>query len=444
MARPSASRREFIRIATACTAGLGAAEWASRSTFAEDSSGSIAPNERLGIGVIGTGGMGSGHLGWLIEQADLEVLAVCDVDQGHLANAVETVTQRHGKGSCQGFADFRQLLAKPEIDAVWVTTPDHWHALVSIAAIEAGKDVYCEKPLTNSVGEGIALRNAVKRSDRILQCGSHERSNNDVRFACELVRNGRLGKIHTIRINLPCVEDHHNQARERSGKLKRVSPPSELNYDMWLGHTPEIPYAENRCHFWWRFNTQFGGGEMTDRGAHVIDIAQLALGMDHSGPIEFRAKGTPLPGELYNACLDFEFENTYANGIRIIGQSSGTRGLKIEGEKGSIFIHIHGGKLEAEPSSLLNEVIGDKEIHLGRTPDHKRNFLDAVRARDPNAPFAHVEVGHRTATICHLNNLAMRLGRTLKWDPESEKIVGDNEAQSLLMPKMRQPWSIKT
>lgn len=438
----TSSRRDFLRVATACTAGLGVSGLGVGIALGDEKARPGSANDRLGIGVIGTGGMGSGHLGWLIEQPDLEVRAVCDVDSSHLAGALETVANRHGKGNCQGFKDFRELLAKPGIDAVWVTTPDHWHALVSIAAIAAGKDVYCEKPLTNSVGEGIALRDAVKNSDRILQCGSHERSNHDVRFACELVRNGRLGKIHTIRINLPCEEDHHQQARSRSGKkLVPTKIPAEFDYDFWLGHTPNIPFADYRCHFWWRFNTQFGGGEMTDRGAHVIDIAQLALGMDGSGPVEYRAKGTPLPGELYNAYLDFEFENIYPNGIRMIGQSSGTRGLKIEGEDGWIFIHIHGGKLEADPVSLLDEKIGENEIHLGRTNDHKRNFLEAVRSRNKE-PFAHVEVGHRTATLCHLNNLAMKLGRTLKWDPIAEKILGDDEAQSLLSPKMRSPWTL--
>ncbi len=437
-----ASRRNFLKVASACTAGLGIPLSSSSLLQAEEQASKLATAPRLRVGIVGTGGMGSGHLGWMLEQPDIEIVALCDLDAAHLADAKEKVTSRQGSDSCMGFSDFRELVKQPKLDAIWVTTPDHWHALVAIAALNAGKDVYCEKPLTNSIGEGKALREAVVRNQRILQCGSHERSNSKIRYACELVRNGRLGKIHTVRINLPCDDDHHKEARSRSGKLVTASVPAGFNYDFWLGHTPAIPFAEYRTHFWWRFNTQFGGGEMTDRGAHVIDIAQLALGMDDSGPVEFRAKGTLLPGELYNACLDFEFENIYANGIRMIGQSSGTRGLKVEGDKGSIFIHIHGGDLEAEPASLLEEKIGEQEINLGRTTDHKRNFIEAVRSRDAKSLFAHVEIGHRTASICHLNNLSIRLGRPLKWDPVAEQIIGDNEANALLTPKMRQPWSV--
>jgi predicted dehydrogenase len=239
---------------------------------------------------------------------------------------------------------------------------------------------------------------------------------------------------------LPCDEWHHNEARTRQGPLVSAEVPAGFDYDFWLGHTPVVPYAEKRCHFWWRFNSRYGGGELTDRGAHVIDIVQLALGTDATGPVEFHAEGTALTGELYDAFLDFQFENRYANGLTMTGRSSGPRGLKLEGSAGSIFIHIHGGKLEAEPASLLDRRMGDGDVYLGRAEDHRRNFFECVRSR--KEPFATAEIGHRTATICHLNQLAMRLGRSLTWDPQAERVVDDPQANKLLTPTMRPPWRL--
>jgi predicted dehydrogenase len=399
-----------------------------------------APSDKLGIGVIGTGGMGRGHLGWILSQPDLVARAVCDVDKGQLKQAVDMAKAAESGKECTAYSDFRELLAHPEIDAVWVVTPDHWHALIAVAAAKAGKDIYCQKPLANSIGEGRAIVDAAKKYDRVLQCGSQERSTPTVRFACELVRSGKLGEIKTVQVYLPCNDFHHTQARTRNGKLVPAEVPSELDYDFWLGHTEQVPYAENRCHFWWRFNSRYGAGEMTDRGAHVIDIAQLALDLDHSGPVEYEAKGVPLEGELYDTFMDFTFENVYPNGVRMIGHNTGPRGIRFEGTEGSIFVHIHGGKLEADPASLLDIQLGDDDIQLGRTSDHQRNFIDCVRSRE--VPFAGGEIGHRTATLCQLNVIAMRLGRKLKWDPVAERVIDDDEANQHLMPMMRAPWAL--
>ena len=209
---------------------------------------------------------------------------------------------------------------------------------------------------------------------------------------------------------------------------------------MWLGHTPLAPYHELRCHFWWRFILSYGGGEMTDRGAHIIDLAQLGAGTDDTVPVEFEATGTRSTTSLYNAFMDYKFENVYANGVRMIGENKGPRGLKFEGSGGSIFIHIHGAKLEADPPGLLEEKVAEGEIQLGRSPGHHRNFLDSVKSRQQ--PVASAEVGHRTATICHLNNIAMLTGRKLIWDPKTEQIANDSEANALLAPAMRSPWRL--
>ncbi len=435
------TRRRFLRQATAgATAAIAAPYFVPARVLGAD--GATPPSDRIVMGVIGQGGMGLHNLGEFVKEPDVQVVAVCDVDESHLNQGVAKAHEHYGNSDCRAFGDFRELLALDDVDAVAVVTPDHWHALISIAAANAGKDIYCEKPLANSVGEGRAICNAVEKNNRILQCGSHERSNPSVRQACELVRNGRLGKIHTMRIHLPCDEDHHRRAMALTDVPPPMPVPPGFDYDFWLGHTPAVPYTERRCHFGWRFILSYGGGEMTDRGAHIIDIAQLALGMDDTGPIEFQAKGTASATSLYNAYFDFEFENRYANGMRMLGTShTGPRGVGFEGDRGKLFVNIHGGALDAEPASLLKQQIGDGEIHLGRTPSHRRNFLDAVKSRE--APFATAEIGHRTATICHLNNIALRLGRPFKWDPVAER-TDDDDANAMLTPTMRSPWSLET
>jgi predicted dehydrogenase len=402
--------------------------------------GNVAASERIVMGSIGTGGQGRGLLNGWLGFSDVQVVAVCDVEERHREQAREMVDSRYGNKDCATFKDFRELLDRKQIDAVCVATPDHWHALASVAAANAGKDVYCEKPLANSIGEGRAIADAVKRNARILQTGSHERSGANARFACELVRNGRIGKLHTVRVNLPCSDDHHQQARMLREVPAAAPVPAGFDYDFWLGHTPEAPYNSRRCHFWWRFVLAYGGGEMTDRGAHVIDIGQLGMNADDTGPVEIKASGTVTQGSLYDAFWDYEFENRYANGVRLLGSSQGPRGVKFEGSDGSIFVHIHGGKLEAEPASLLQQSLGADDIKLGRSPGHQRNFLDCVKSREQ--PVANAEAGHRTASVCHLNNIAMRLGRTLRWDPVKEQFLDDKEANALVTPVMRAPWSL--
>jgi predicted dehydrogenase len=428
------NRRDFLKRSAALTAplfvpasalGLGA---------------SVAASDRITVGVIGTGGQGRGLANAFMGEKDVQLVAVCDVDANHLKQAKAQVDKKYGNADCAAFKDFRELLAKKEIDAVVVATPDHWHALASVAAAKAGKDIYCEKPLANSIGEGRAIANAVKENKRILQCGSHERSGANSRFACELVRSGRIGNVHTVRINLPCTDGHHLAIM----KVKDVPPPEKvpenLDWDFWLGHTPMVPYHPSRCHFNWRWILAHGGGEMTDRGAHVIDIAQLGLGTDDTGPVEIEAKGGKNKHGVYDAFFDYEFTNTYANGVKMIGSTQSPRGLKFEGADGWIFIHIHGGKLEASDPAMLKEAPINIKVHLGRSPGHVRNFLDSVKSRKD--PVATAEIGHRTASICHLNNIALLTGRNLKWDPKKEQFEGDYEANKLLTPVMRGPWKV--
>ncbi len=415
-----------------------------------------APSDRIVMGCIGLGGQGTYNLRAFLNQPDVQVVALCDVNKGSddydmlyqfkgttagLKPALERVKSFYAEqttsGSykgCDTYHDFRDLLARKDIDAVTVCTPDHWHGLVSIAAAKAGKDIYCEKPLTNTIVEGRAVSNAVKRYKRILQTGSHERSNHSVRYAAELIQNGRIGKLHTIRVNMPIDNDVAIPPQP-------VMPvPPGLDYNFWLGPTPWAPYTKKRSHFWWRYILSYGGGEMTDRGAHILDLAQLVMGTDNTGPVEFSGIGEAPRDGLFNTFINYNYQCRYANGDQLIGKYDLPRGIKFEGTDGWIFIHIHGGRLEAEPKSILQEIIEPDEIHVGRSPGHQRNFLDCVITR--NKPMADAETGHRTATICHLLNIAMLTEQKLLWDPELEQITNSPEANKMVAPPMRSPWHL--
>ena len=422
------TRRQFVKDSAALVAGTTIVGLGTNKA-----AGKLPPSERVNLGFIGMGGMAQGHLGWFKDQPDVRVAAVCDVDSRHLNRAKSIL----GHDDFRMYDDFRELVAGDDIDAVVVATPDHWHALATIAAAKAGKDIYCEKPLTNSVGEGIAVRDAVQKYKRILQTGSHERSNPGATLARKLINEGRFGKIHTLRIQLPTTEPHLQTVVNFKGTPAEMPVPKELDFDFWLGHTPVVPYTEKRCHFWWRFITAHGGGEMTDRGCHVIDLAQFVLGKDGETPVEFDAKGNPPPADkLYNAVLDFECVNKYADGLVMHINNDGPRGVWFEGDAGKLFVEIHGGKLSSEPASLLE---GVEQKPPGNHPLHRRNFLDAVKTRGETV--APVTAGHSTATICHLNNIGIKLGRPFQWDPKKER-SNDDEVNRMLTPQMRGPWSL--
>ena len=449
------SRRRFLsRVAAGSATTLGAPFIVPASALGRD--GNVAPSERIVMGCIGTGGRGTHIMQMMMSEKDAQIVAVSDVEKrsnlyyrGRIAGrepAREKVEKHYAENApdgkytgCKVFSDFRELLDIKDIDAVTVTTPDHWHALASVAAANAGKDIYCEKPLANSIGEGRAICEAVKKNNRILQTGSHERSNDKGRYACELVRNGRIGKLHTVRIQMPSNDDHHQQVKAVKGMPPTQKVPASFDYNFWLGHTPEAPYVPERCHFWWRFVLAHGGGEMTDRGAHIIDLAQLGMGTDATGPVEIETHGKRGTG-LYDVFMDYEFTNVYANGVRMIGESKGPRGVRFEGTDGWVFINIHGCRLEASRASLLEEVIGEGEIQLGRSPGHQRDFLNCVKSRKD--PLAKAETGHRTASVCHLNNISALTGRKLRWDPVKERFIGDASANEHLLPTMRAPWAI--
>lgn len=446
----SMNRREFL-----VRAGGGAAVGAAAPMIVParvlGRGGAVAPSERVTLGCIGVGGQGQGNMRNFISQPEVQLVALCDVEKDSGLQGVEPAARAaaaHAESvgrpidaaSLARFGDFRELLARDNIDAVSICTPDHWHGVISVAAAEAGKDIYCEKPLTNSVPEGRAVAAAVSRFGRVLQTGSHERSNDSCRYAWELVNNGRIGDLQRVEVNLPTDQDHHNAVRDAKGPFTPDPIPDTLDYNMWVGPIPWRPHFAQSTHFGWRFVLDTGGGEMTDRGAHVLDLVQYILNEDDSGPVEFRATGTQVSSPIFDAYMDFEFECVYRSGMRVVGQSDGPRGLKLIGSDGWIFIHIHGGRLEASDPALLREVILPGEQHTERSPGHHRNFLDCVSSR--RLPIAHAEIGQRTATVCHVLNACMLLGRPLAWDPDRETVVGDPEANRLLARPMRQPWHV--
>jgi predicted dehydrogenase len=434
MTSPSTNRRDFLKQSAVLAAPLVI------PATALGREGRAAASERIVLGVIGTGGRGRSLTNAFLSQPDVQVVAVCDVDEKHLKAGQQIVHKKYGNTDCRAYKDFRELLRHRGLNAVVVATPDHWHALASIAAANAKLDVYCEKPLANSVAEGRAICEAVRRNNVVLQTGSHERSNSNGRFACELVRNGKIGRLHTVRINLPCTDPHHKAVRATL-KVPPVMPvPAGFDYDFWLGHTPAVPYTEKRCHFFWRFILAHGGGEMTDRGAHVIDIGHLGADVDATGPTEIEATGVRPKSNLFDVFWDYNFTATYSNGVKFVGTAEGPRGLKFEGSDGWVFVHIHGCRLEASSPALLKENPESFRIKLGRSPGHQRNFLDCVKSR--LAPVATAEIGHRSASICHLLNIAMLTGRKLRWDPRREVFLGDEAANKLLRPTMRAPWKL--
>jgi predicted dehydrogenase len=416
------TRRDFLK-GSAIAAGAAIA-WPAivpSSVF-----GANAPSNRITMGCIGTGGQGRSNMKGFNAKSGCQVVAVCDVDAGHRESARKTV----GLDPKSCYNDFREVLARNDIDAVSIATPDHWHVPTSIAAVRTGKDVYCEKPLTLTIGEGRELADEVKRYGRVFQTGSQQRSGSEFRKACELVVNERIGKLHTMKVGI----SGNNRTCEPTWTPNPV--PEGFDYDLWLGPAPYEPYHTQRCHYQFRFILEYSGGQMTNWGAHHLDIAQWGSQSDDTGPVEIRGKGEFPKTGLFTTALKAEVEYTYANGVKIFLKKGG--GTRFEGTEG--WIYVNRGKLEAEPKSLLTSVIGPDEIHLYDSRDHKQNFLDCIKSRKD--PICNVEIGHRTSTVCHLGNIAMLLDRPLKWDPQKEQFIGDDEANRMTWRPRRAPWNL--
>ena len=415
------TRREFLK--TSAVAAGAAVVWPTivpSSVFGAD-----APSNRITFGCIGVGGKGSGNMKSFKGNPGSEVLAVCDVDAQHRDKARDSA----GLSSESSYNDFREVLAREDIDAVSIGTPDHWHVPTSIAAVRAGKDVYCEKPLTLTIAEGRALADEVKRYGRVFQTGSQQRSGSEFRKGCELVVNGRIGKLHTMRVGIP----GNNRKCEPTWTPEPV--PDGFDYDLWLGPAPWEPYHTQRCHYQFRFILDYSGGQVTNWGAHHLDIAQWGNQADDTGPVEIRGKGEFPETGLFTTATKVDVEYTYANGVKLYLKTGGG-GTRFEGSEG--WVYVNRGKIDAEPKSILTTVIGPDEIHLYESRSHVQNFLDCIKSRKD--PICNAEVGHRSSTVCHLGNIAMLLDRPLKWDPQAEQFIGDSEANRMTWRPRRAPW----
>jgi predicted dehydrogenase len=415
------SRRRFLQTAAAASAVFAVPAFVPRSAF--------GANERVVLGHIGVKNRGMQNLTGFKHSA----AAICDVDANVAAAAAKTLEEKGTKAEVYG--DYRKLLERKDIDAVVISTPDHWHALQMIDACRAGKDVYCEKPLTLCVAEGRKMVDVARQTGRIVQTGSQQRSDNRFRQACELVRNGRLGKIESVLVGIP-GPNHAKMAVPDS------DPPTGLDYDFWLGPAPERPYNENRVHYNFRFFWDYSGGQMTNFGAHHIDIAQWALDMDNGGPVAVEGEATyPDDKGLCEVTETCRVVFTYANGVKLIvgqGQKDIPGGVTFVGEKGKIFVDRQ--KIMTDKPELVKEELPADAERLYVSKNHYQNFLDCVASRE--LPVTDIEIGHRTATTCHLGNIAVRLGRKIQWDPASEQIVGDSEASAMLMRPYRGPWKL--
>ena len=343
---------------------------------------------------------------------------------------------RSGKyKGCATYTDFREVLANPGVDAVAIVVPDHWHAVMAILAAKAGKDIYCEKPLSLCVEDGKAMVEAVRRHGVVFQTGSHERSRQETRYACELVRNGRIGKLKRIQ----AVVGDWNKSGPTSG-FQEMPVPEGFDYETWLGPAPWAPYHKDRCLYNFRFNLDYSGGQVTNYGAHSLDMAQWGNGSDRSGPVEIEDAGSTWPEDgLFNVAKTVHFRARYANGVELecITRKENVS-IRFEGTEGWVETGYHGFFTSKE--SLQREVFGPEEIHLGFSKNHMRDFLDCIKSRqDPCAP---VEIGHRSATLCHLGNIAMQLRRKVRWDPEAERFVGDDDANRMLGRAKRGIWHL--
>ena len=389
-------------------------------------SGPEAPSNRLSIGLIGNGLICHSHYSDLIARDDCRIVATCDLRLSKAKSMAASAEKDYGiSNSVTAYQYHEELLARKDIDAVFVCTPDHWHVAVALAAIRSGKDVYCEKPLTLTIGEGRPLVAAARQYGRVFQTGTQQRSNAAFRKAAEIVRNGLIGNLVHIRASLgefPLPPD-----------LAEQPVPSDFDYDRWLGPTPWRPYNEKRVlgdyGGGWRSFFEYGGRKNGDWGAHHFDIIQWALGMDDSGPVEFIPKGWE--GTPYQT-------HVYASGARVERVDQGLKSMiEFTGSEGTVWVS-RGDYLETNPPSLAKRPLKPEEIHLYASKDHHDDFLSAVRSRQRT--ISDVETGHRSATVCHLNNIAARLGRPVRWDPAAEAVIGDPAASALLDRTRRAPY----
>lgn len=398
-------------------------------------SGATPPNNRVQLGCIGVGGMGTGNLNSFMQDDRVVITSVCDVDARHRARALKIA----GLNEKAGTGDFRELTSHDGIDALMIATPDHWHAIITSAALNAGKDVYCEKPLAASVSEGRFVSDLVTKQSRVLQCGTWRRSGIYTRMACEWVRNGYIGKLQKIEVGVPAKFEVRGGF---TGLERPEDVPPELDYEMWLGPAKKAPYTAARCHFNFRWIDDYAPGYITDWGAHFVDVAQWGNGTDDTTPVAIKARDVSRRGAgIYDAPEGFHIDYRYANGVEMSMFSTQDKeawGTKFIGEDGWVF--TENTKLITEPDSLRKTRLKDTDEKLYVSGNHHRNFIDSVYSRERTA--APAEAAHRAASCCHLGAVAVATGEEIQYDPKAERITNSEKGQAMLSRAMRAPWKL--
>ena len=430
------TRRQFLK-------GTAAAALAAPhviTSMALGARGAAAASERIAVGFIGTGGHGVGrNLRMFLGQPDAQAVALCDVDSRNLKRAHDLVRTHYaarkrsaGSKGCQTTGDWREVIARDDVDAVMISTPDHWHCLMSVKAMEAGKDAICEKP-TYNIHEGRVLADTAKRYCAVFQTATEDRSIAIYHRMAELVRNKRIGELKRIHLTLP-------SAPGGPGDPTPKPVPDGLDWEMWLGPAPWAPYCPGRVHFNFRYVSDTGAGILADWGCHQLDTVQWANDTERTGPIEVEGVGQRHHTGLYDTFYQYDLRYRYANGVELLIKSGGTA-LRFEGTEGWVGNSGWCRPLEASSPSILASAIGPNDVHLFTCPaGEHRNFLDCVKSRrDPYFP---AEMGHRCSSIAHIGTIAMELRRPLRWDPAAEQFIGDAQANRLLSRPMRAPWRL--
>ncbi len=439
MTAPKQTRRQFVKR----SAGLVASGLLIPPTFAtaaDTTNKPRSPNERFGIGAIGMRYQGTVIADKAVAHGD--IVAICDVDRQIAEKAKD-----HFGGKADLYEDYREMIARPDVDVVTIGTPDHWHTAMVVAACRAGKDVYCEKPLTLIIDEGKLLTKVVKETGAVVQVGTWQRSDHRFRLACELVKAGLIGTLKKVTVVLG--------KNKTGGPFQRQDPPAHFNWDLWQGQTPDVPYIAERSHYTFRWWYEYSGGQMTDWGAHHLDIAQWGMGTQHTGPVEIDGQATfPHVTDGYNVAIDYAVKYRYANGVELELADHGRNGILFEGDGGRIFVNrgsVSGLPVEQLKSNPLPrdqfQLYAHDDLSLPiRTGKHDSiithmaNFFDCIRTR--NLPVSDINSQHRSVSVCHLANISMRLGRKLKWDPEQELFVDDKEANGWLSREQRAPYQL--
>lgn len=433
------TRRRFL---TGAAAGLGFPAIIPASALGKD--GRPSPANRVQMGFIGMGNRGIGVMAAFLNHADVQGVSVCDVHDHHYRErdwgegralgrepGKAVVDEKYENGDCRAYADYREMFAEEALDAVLVATPDHWHHRITMAALEAGLDVYCEKPVTHLFAEGQQVYREVEKRDAVFQVGSQQRSEPVFRQAVELVRNGHLGEISHFEVGLPAG---HSEAR---GSTEVLEIPDGLDYDFWCGPSDVLPYMRARHHRWWRWHTAYGGGNLMDWIGHHNDIAHWGMGYEDSGPVRVEARNWTWPEtDVYDTPVEYEVESEYPDGKRGLISTRLKKGAKWIGENG--WVWVDRGKIEASKPEWLADDFDRGPWKAYRSPGHQRNFIDCVFSRETTA--APAENGHRSITPGHLGWVSARTGRPLRWDPEAEKILDDPAASEQLLEIPDRDW----